>query len=147
MVGGTAVEWVPGLSPRWWSAGFLMILWGAVAVALLVTSLRGFWQHGQLTGAGFLVYFGIAGAISIPGILAYSFLVPTTARLGITTDGVIVEAVSAKYRYGFRQGYRWGDLQLRDGLLLLPRIRPRAPRSLRLTATQLARIAPRIRPG
>ena len=35
-----ASEWIAGPLPRrWWSAGFLTILWGAVAVGLLVTSL------------------------------------------------------------------------------------------------------------
>lgn len=98
--------------------------------------------------AGLLVYLGVSAAIAFPGILAFSYLVPTTARVGIMSAGIIVEAVSRRYPgLGFRQGYRWRDIELRGGRLMLPRIRPRAPRSLRLTAPQLARIAPRIGPG
>ncbi len=126
----------------------MVVIFASAAVGLAVTSLRGLSPHGQLTELGLLVYFGIAGAIGIPGIFAYSFLMPSTARLGIMVDGVIIEATSSKYPHlGFRQGYRWAEVRLKGrSLILLPKVRPRAPRSLRLTAAQLERLAPRLVP-
>jgi hypothetical protein len=145
MTAGAQVDWVAGFSHRWWSAGFLAILWGSTVIGLTVNFVLG---YGPMSWIGLAFYLGVTGAIAFPGIFAYSFLVPTTARLGIMSDGIIVEAASVRLRnYGFRQGCRWGDLRLLGNRLVLPRIHPRAPRSVRLTAHQLTLIAPRVPPG
>ena len=136
------MEWVVGFPRRWWSAGFLAILWGSVAFGLALNFLLGL---NPMSVIGLAVYFGVAGTIALPGIFAYSFLTPSTARLGILPDGVIIEVGSPKYpQAGFRQGYRWADLRLRGRLLILPPLRPRTPRWVRLSAAQFARIAPRM---
>jgi hypothetical protein len=138
---GTQVEWVAGFPRRWWSAGFLAILWGSGVVGVVGAYVLG---YGPMSVWGLPLYFGIAAAIGVPGIVAYMFLMPSTARLGIMPDGVIVEAATRYLPYGLRQGYRWGDLRLDGSSLILPRISQRTPRSLRLTALQVARIAPRM---
>jgi hypothetical protein len=63
-------------------------------------------------------------------------------------EGIIVEVMFARYPHlGFRQAYRWTDVQLRGRVLRLPKVSPRTPRWLRLSASQFDRIAPRVPPA
>jgi hypothetical protein len=145
VAGDAPVEWVPGYPQRWRVAGLLVILWGAVGVAIAVTSLLGLSQHGGPSETGSVIYVLVSGGILFPGVFAYSRFMPTTARLGIMPEGVIVEAGFPNFPGSvFRQGYRWGELELEGRCLLLPQIRSRAPRMLRLSAAQLDRLGPRI---
>src|SRR5579863_229333 len=91
----------------------------------------GFWTPGAQSASAILVALAVSAAIGLPGGLTYAILMPSTARLGIMPDGIIVDATSSKSpHFGFRQGYRWADLQLRGRSLVLPNIRQRAPRFL-----------------
>jgi len=146
MTAGAQVDWVPGFSRRWWATGFFSILYGSMAVAQLVAYALGLWSHQDTSWTALFLSLGISAAIGLPGAFCYAILIPSTARLGIMADGVIVEAASRYPQYGFRQGYRWGDLQLRGRSLILPPIRPRAPRSLHLTGAQLEQVARQISP-
>lgn len=79
-------------------------------------------------------------ALGISATLAHALLMPTTATLALMSDGRIVEV--GRPRYAFRWGYPWTDIRLEGGRLMLPPIRRPSPESLRMTANQLARIAP-----
>jgi hypothetical protein len=145
VTGGPQVEWVAGFPRRWWSAGFLAILWGSVAVGVVGAYVLG---YGPMSMWGLPLYVAIAALIGVPSIVAYMFLMPSTARLGIMDDGLILEAGSSKApRSGVRQGYRWSDLRLDGARLVLPRVRPSMVSSFRLTAAQFERIAPHFGPG
>lgn len=146
--GGPEVEWVAGISRRWWNAGFLTVMLGS-----------GF--SGDLLGDGVrllpqsppsillaLAPFLFAVAIGLPALYLYFRFVPTLATIGIMNEGLIVDfGRPSAGPTGFRQGYRWEELRWRGRRLLLPVIRPAAPRSLRLTALQHDRVGRRIAPG
>jgi hypothetical protein len=81
-------EWVrrEGRDPRW------------RRIFLATIGIVGFYSRRQ--------YFSVAD-LGFPGIFAYTYLVPKTARLGIMSNGLILEALSVRFRdCGFCQGYR-----------------------------------------
>lgn len=137
----TRVDWVPGFSRGWWVTGFEAILFGGIGVGSFVTYLLGLDSRGQFAGWGLLVYVGVASPIVIFGLVAYPYLMPSTARLGVMSEGIIVEAGSPKYPWsGFQQAYRWGDAKLQGNLLTLPWVRSKIPRSIRLRRAQADRV-------
>jgi hypothetical protein len=140
----TQVEWVPGFPSGSRAAGQLLVWFVAFTAGTGLASKFGGWPYPLHTLTDWLILIAAMAVCLVPATLAYWFMAPTAASLGIMSDGLIVKAGSGQL--GFCQGYRWADLRLRGRYLILPRIPPTVLIPLRLTATQFARVASRIVP-
>lgn len=105
------------------------------------------WSQGAFPRAevSFLATLAALGAVvagTLPVVIAYLWLTPTPAALGLWDDGLVVQLTSARVpSLGFRQAYRWRELRLDRTGLHLPKRGRRSVRTLRPTRAQRAALA------
>ncbi|MCI4357037.1 MAG: hypothetical protein L3K18_07855 [Thermoplasmata archaeon] len=146
--GAPEVEWVPGMSRRWWSAGFISILLGSGFLGDLLGNGFRFPPQSPPPLTDWLASVALAVVVGLPAMLAYLRVVPTIASVGIMDEGLIVDfGRPSSAMPGFRQGYRWAELRRRGRRVLLPEVRPTAPKSLRLGGVQFERLRSKIALG
>lgn len=134
------IDWITGFVWTRWTLGYGAVLFGSLLGSDYLAIALGVRSKLPLSVATIL-YAVIGTAIVIPAVLGYCFLTPSPANLGVLGDGLIVEIGSpTASRFAFRQGYRWSELRLSGRTLVLSRKNSTAPRSLRLTAFQAARL-------